>query len=94
MGLVARKPVFGVSDKVRLKPVPTATETSQKIEISLAASLNLCIPKANNKGADQTARMRRLVCVFIVHKSSKTGFLALRAICKRGLHYLDVLYIV
>ena len=28
MGLVARKPVFGVSDKVRLKPVSTATETS------------------------------------------------------------------
>ena len=28
MGLVARKPVLGVSDKVRLKPVYTATETS------------------------------------------------------------------
>ena len=28
MGLIARKPVFRVSDKVRLKPVSTATETS------------------------------------------------------------------
>ena len=28
MGLVARKPVFGVSDKVRFKPACSATETS------------------------------------------------------------------
>ena len=28
MGLVARKPVFGISDKARLKPVTSATETS------------------------------------------------------------------
>ena len=28
MGLVPRKPVFGVSDKARLKPVSPATETS------------------------------------------------------------------
>ena len=27
MGLVARKPVFGVSDKARLKPVSSATKT-------------------------------------------------------------------
>ena len=30
MGLVARKPVFGVSDKARLKPVSSTTETSYK----------------------------------------------------------------
>ena len=35
MGLDATKPVFGVSDNARLKPVFTATETSLKIEISL-----------------------------------------------------------
>ena len=29
--------------------------------------------KANNKGADQTARMCRLVCAFVVLKSLKTG---------------------
>ena len=28
MGLVATKPVFGVSDKVRFKPACSATETS------------------------------------------------------------------
>ena len=33
---------------------------------------------AKNKGADQTARMRRLVCAFVVRKPPKTGFLATR----------------
>ena len=33
---------------------------------------------ANNKGADQTARMRRLVCAFVVRKHTTTGFLATR----------------
>ena len=41
MGLVARKPVFGVSNKVRFKPAFSATETSQKIEIALEASLGM-----------------------------------------------------
>ena len=31
----------------------------------------------NNKGADQTARMHRLVCAFVVLKPLKTGFLAM-----------------
>ena len=34
--------------------------------------------KANNKGADQTARMRRLICACVVRKPPKTGFLATR----------------
>ena len=34
----------------------------------------------NNKGADQAARMRRLVCACVVRKPLKTGFLALRPI--------------
>ena len=34
--------------------------------------------KANNKGADQTVRMRRLVCAFAVRKPPKTGFLTSR----------------
>ena len=45
MGLVAKKPVFGVSDKARLKPVSSATETSYKTEISLVASLNMVLSK-------------------------------------------------
>ena len=36
--------------------------------------------KANNKGTDQSARMRRLVCAFVVRKPPKTGFLASRPI--------------
>ena len=28
---------------------------------------------ANNKGADQTARMRRLVCAFVVQKQQSQG---------------------
>ena len=36
--------------------------------------------KANNKGADQTARMRRLVCACVVRKPPKTGFLASRPV--------------
>ena len=34
----------------------------------------------NNKGADQTARMCRLVCICVVRKPQKTGFLASRLI--------------
>ena len=43
MGLVTRKPVFGASDKARLKPVSSATETSYmyKLEISLVESLDI-----------------------------------------------------
>ena len=36
---------------------------------------------ANNKGADQTARMRRLVCAFVVRKPPKTGLFVSRPIC-------------
>ena len=45
MGLIARKPVFGVSDKGRLKPVSSATETKWKNEISLEASLDMILSK-------------------------------------------------
>ena len=41
--LVARKPVFGVSDKTRLKPVSSATETRYNSEISLVASLDMIL---------------------------------------------------
>ena len=79
LGLVVRKPVFGVSEKVSLKPISTATETSKKIEMSLVASLdNGAFQTANNKGADQTARMHRLVLAFVVCKPPKTGFLVTR----------------
>ena len=40
-GLVARKPVFGVSDKVILKPVSSATETSQITDSLLVIPVSL-----------------------------------------------------
>ena len=43
MGLVTGKPVFGVSDKASFKPVSSATVTSQNIEISLVASLDMIL---------------------------------------------------
>ena len=46
-GLDGTKPVVGDSDKPRLKPVSSATETSLKIEFSMVASLDMKIPKAN-----------------------------------------------
>ena len=39
--------------------------------------------KANNKGADQTARMHKLVCACVVRKPPKTGFLARVPICQQ-----------
>ena len=45
MGLDATKPVFGVFDKAKIKPVTPATETSKKIEFSLVASLDIKLSK-------------------------------------------------
>ena len=39
---------------------------------------SLLMEAANNKGADHTARMHRLVCAFVVRKPPKTGFLTTR----------------
>ena len=38
-----RKPVFGLSDKARLKPVPSATETSENSKFSLVARLDMIL---------------------------------------------------
>ena len=41
------------------------------------ASLHMILFQINyNNGADQTARMRRLVCACVIRKPQKTGFLA------------------
>ena len=46
--------------------------------------------QANNKGADQAARMRRLVCVCVVRKPPKTGFLSRQGPSNRAFnqHYI------
>ena len=45
MGHNSRKTVFGVSDKASFKPVSSATETSEKIEISPVASVQILLFK-------------------------------------------------
>ena len=45
MGLIATKPVFRVSDKMRFKPACSATGTSSKFEIALVASLDMVLFK-------------------------------------------------
>ena len=45
MCLNARKPVFRVSEKARLKPVSSAIETSENSEKSLVASLDMILSK-------------------------------------------------
>ena len=48
-----RKPVFGVSDQVRYKPVCGATEDGYRLEISDLGSRGIVQLYSENKGADQ-----------------------------------------
>ena len=43
----------------------------------------------NNKGADQTAQMPRLVCAFVVRKTLKIGYVS-RPTCRYALYVLDL----
>ena len=54
----------GVCDQVRFKTACSATEARKSLEILDIASTDIII----SKDADQTARMCRLVCVFVVRK--------------------------
>ena len=79
MGLDVTKPVFGVFEKAMLKPV---SYKFHRLYLEIW-NCTCCKPrynfqKGNNKGADQTARMRRLVCACVINRSPKTGFLASR----------------
>ena len=50
----------------------------ESLEISRLVTFNYFFRQLwNNKGADQTARMHRLVCAFVVHKQQSQGFLNL-----------------
>ena len=80
MGLVARKSVYGVSDKARLNPVSSATvrDSLENSKFDYGKFRYDTFQKANNKSADHTAWMRRLVCAFVVRKPPKTSFPASR----------------
>ena len=56
----------GVSDQARHKAACAATEASLSHEISAIESRDIILYAANNKGVDQTARMRTLICAFVV----------------------------
>ena len=77
MCLVSTKPVFGVTEKVRLKPVSSATKTSWKIDISLEASLDMILANKRITKALICLRSLRLCCSQPPPLSTK-GFLALR----------------
>ena len=51
LGLVVTKHVFGISEKARLKPVSSATETGWTMEISLVASLDIVLYKTRTTKA-------------------------------------------
>ena len=51
-----------IYDPIRLKPVYSATEGSKSLKrLDIETSWT-----ATNKGADQTARIHRLICAFVV----------------------------
>ena len=63
-------------DIVKFKPVYSATETSQKIEIALGSESRYdTFQCAKNIDADQSVRMRRLVCAFVFRKPWRQVFL-------------------
>ena len=62
MSHVTRKPVFEVCDQLKPKPACSATEASYSLQIQKYYT----IQAANNKSADQTAQMRRLICTLVV----------------------------
>ena len=75
MSHIKRKPVFGGLDQVRFKPACSATETSLSLEsLDFSKYRYHTISAVNNKGADQTARMRRLICAFVVRIWQKCFF--------------------
>ena len=62
------------------KQSPQLPRLARKLKFACSKFRHDTFKYGNNKGADQTARMRRLVCAFVVCKPPKTGFLASRPI--------------
>ena len=61
----------------------------QSLELLYLASIRYdTIYAVNNSGADQTARMRRLICAFIVRIWHKTGFLMTWLICSHDVAHM------
>ena len=75
MGLIATKPVIGFSDNARLKTsLLSYIDYLENWNFAYSRLRYYSLPRANNKGADQSAQMRRLVCAFVVRQPPKTVF--------------------
>ena len=83
MGCNTKKPVQGVSDKVRFKQTCSATETSKKIEISLVASLDIIL--ASKQITKALIRLHTYAgwSAPLLFANLQTCFLALKAIYER-----------
>ena len=68
-----RKPVFGIFDQVRLKPACSATEATERHEITNVETRGIILSRKGTTKV-QTARMRRLICAFVVHIWQKQVF--------------------
>ena len=67
-----RKLSSELRDQERLKPACSDSEASYSLEILDIRSYRNCIMYGvNNKDADQTVQMGRLICVFVVRKCHK-----------------------
>ena len=71
-----KKSVFGVSDKKKLKPVSSDTETSLTIESLLAASLDMILSKTQiTKALISLCRCAGWSAPVLFTNPPKTGFL-------------------
>ena len=67
-----RRLVLLVCDKVTLDGSCPAAETRYGLEIlDIASKYTDFSPTSNNKGADRLARLRKLVCAFVVRIQEK-----------------------
>ena len=61
---------------------PQLQRLAKKLKLTCSKFTHDTFQRVNNKGADQTARMRRVVLAFLVCNPRKPGFLASRPMCK------------
>ena len=72
MSHATRKPVFGVSNQVRLKSACSATVTSWSLEFLDKAII--CIILSRQQTTKALIRLRRLICAFVVRIWQKQVF--------------------
>ena len=76
MGLISRKRAIVVYNNIKLNPACLASEPSKySNEIFHVHVRILYLSIAKNKHADQSARMRMLVCAFVMDIQQNQAFL-------------------